>query len=493
MTDDLSFFTRLSTMARVLARNQTVLARERWSRDQLDAYQRRRLATLVAEASARSPFYKAHYGGSIGEREVELHRLPPVSKAAWMEAFDNVVVDRALRLADVEAHLTTIRGDRLYRGEYRIMASSGTTGRRGVYVWNQRDWLDLLGIIMRPTQALGIRPRVPRPRVALIGAPDAKHMTYRVGASMDAGVSCSLRLGVTQPLADIVAALQRFQPDVLSAYPSMAAMLAAEQRAGRLHISPRAISTSSELRTDEMTRAIREVWGVEPRNVYALTETGLAAWTCPEANALHACEDSCILESVDDDGREVPAGQPGSRLLVTSLLNHTQPVIRLEVSDQLTFAREPCACGRTLRVIEVMHGRADDILDLPCATGGRIALHPMHLRSPLAAVREVISYQITQRPRELDVQVVLAAPNANLPLRLAEQITAVLRARDVADFPVRVRAVEAIARASGAGKLKLVEVVRDAPQERPASLPAFVASATPPFAQRSTPVPSVPR
>jgi len=59
-----------------------------------------------------------------------------------MEAFDEVVVDRALRIAQVDAHLETIRDDRLYLGEYRVMASSGTTERRGVYVWNQRDWLE---------------------------------------------------------------------------------------------------------------------------------------------------------------------------------------------------------------------------------------------------------------------------------------------------------------------------------------------------------------
>ena len=132
------------------------------------------------------------------------------------------------------------------------------------------------------------------------------------------------------------------------------------------------------------------------------------------------------------------------------------------------FAREPCACGRTLRVIEVLHGRADDVLDLPGRTGGRVTLHPIHLRSPLAAIREVVGYQITQRPRELDIQVILSAPDPSLPSRLAERMTAVLRAHGVAEVPVRVRAVETIARAPG-GKLKLVEVVRDAPQERRAS------------------------
>lgn len=471
MDSQISLFTRLRTFAGALGRTPQVIARERWPRDQLEAYQRQRLGALVAHASTHSRFYKAHYGGSIGALEVELQRLPPLSKATWMGAFDDVVTDKALRLAEVETHLLTIRDDCLYLGEYRIMASSGTTGLRGVYAWNQRDWLDLLATITRPTRAVQLAPRLPRPRLALIGAPDAKHMTYRVGASLDAGVFRTLRLAATLPLPELVAALQRFQPHVLSAYPSIAALLAAEQRAGRLHISPRGVGTSSELRTEEMTRAIREAWGVEPMNAYALTETGLAAWTCPEANALHVCEDACILESVDDAGRPVPPGVAGSRLLVTSLLNHAQPVIRLEVSDQLTFAPEPCACGRTLRVLEVLHGRADDVLDLPGAAGGRVGLHAMHLHNPMAAVREVVGYKFTQRLSELDVQVILAAPDPALPARLAERVTAVLRAHGAADFPVRVRAVDAIARAPG-GKLKLVEVVREPPREQAVGLRA---------------------
>ena len=37
-----------------------------------------------------------------------------------------------------------------------------------------------------------------------------------------------------------------------------------------------------------------------------------------------------IVENVDEDGRPVPDGQPGARLLVSSLFNRTQPLIRLE-------------------------------------------------------------------------------------------------------------------------------------------------------------------
>jgi phenylacetate-coenzyme A ligase PaaK-like adenylate-forming protein len=127
-------------------------------------------------------------------------------------------------------------------------------------------------------------------------------------------------------------------------------------------------------------------------------------------------------------------------------------------------------------VIEVVHGRADDILDLPGNTGGRVTLHPIHLRRLLATVREVVSYQITQRPREIDIQVMLTTPDPGLPSRIAERILAVLRAHGVADIPVRVHPVETIARAPGTGKLKLIEVVRDAPLEASGAMASTSAS-----------------
>lgn len=461
MKDHVSYWTRLGTLGRALRLTRPTLARERWSRDQLEAYQRDRLGALVAHACSHSRFHRERYGGELAASEIELQRLPPVTKAEWMGAFDRIVADSRLRLADVEAELAATTTDRLYLEEYRLMASSGSTGRRAVYVWSRADWLQLLGVFMRPTRALGIGPRIPRTRLAIIGAPDAKHMTFRLGASIDAGVFRTLRLPATMPLKELGVELQRFRPQVLTAYPSVASLLAAEQLAGRLAISPREVCTTSELRTDEMTRFIREAWSVEPHNAYALTETGLAAWTCPEARRLHVCEDSCILEAIDDDGNPVPDGQPGSKLLVTSLLNRTQPVIRLEVSDQLTFAREPCVCGRSFRVIEELHGRADDVLELPGPDGQRTMLHPIHVRSPLAAMREVVGYQIVQRPDRLDIDVVLAAPDESVPGRLAERIGAALRAHDVVDFPVHVRAVDAITREPGVGKLKLVQVVRE--------------------------------
>ena len=66
------------------------------------------------------------------------------------------------------------------------------------------------------------------------------------------------------------------------------------------------------------------------------------ATACPKASSPTACahgihlpDDLCLVEIVDRDGRAVPPGQPGERILVTNLYNPALPLIRFEVTDEV--------------------------------------------------------------------------------------------------------------------------------------------------------------
>ena len=86
------------------------------------------------------------------------------------------------------------------------------------------------------------------------------------------------RFDATSPIEEIVAGLNEWRPENLICYASMGRVLAEEQLAGRLRISPRAVMCSSEVLTDEARRRIRLAFGAEPFNVYAATEpAGIAA------------------------------------------------------------------------------------------------------------------------------------------------------------------------------------------------------------------------
>src|SRR4029453_7379110 len=107
-------------------------------------------------------------------------------------------------------------------------------------------------------------------------------------------------------------------------------------------------------------------------------------------------EDACIYEVVDERNRPVPAGHQGDKVLVTNLSNRTQPFIRFEVTDLVTVSDEPCSCGRTFRRITSIEGRSDDVLELPGTAGATVRVHPIQLRSPLAAMPAVAQDHITE-------------------------------------------------------------------------------------------------
>lgn len=87
-----------------------------------------------------------------------------------MERFDELVTDRRIRLADAEAYLRN--GDpRRYLDRYVVLATSGSTGRRGVFVCDDRERIHAIAAINRSIAgATAGRTSKRPPRAALIAA-----------------------------------------------------------------------------------------------------------------------------------------------------------------------------------------------------------------------------------------------------------------------------------------------------------------------------------
>jgi putative adenylate-forming enzyme len=440
-----SYLQRVANARGALSRERELRARDGWTPEQLAGHQAQRLAALVRHAAAHSPLYRERFAGVDTAGPVELSSLPPVRKDELMERFDDWVCDRRLRREEVERHLAGLDGDELYLDRFRVMATGGTTGRRGLFVFDRPEWTELCALMLHGLRAQGVTPKLPRRRIATVLAPSAAHMTWRISASMDFGLHRNLRLSVTQPMDELVRELNAFRPDNLAAYPSMAALLAEEQLAGRLRIAPRHVSTSSEVCTPEMRERIHAAWGTEPHEVYGATD-GLWGFTCERHTGIHFAEDATIVEVEDE------------RILITNLFMRTQPIIRYEITDLVRLADEPCPCGRPSRLVAAIEGRSDDILHLP----GGVVLHPIHLRSPMARLEGVRQYQIVHRADGLHVRVVPRAGDVRGVVH--EAMSAALAKAGAGGVPVHVEVVEAIERdATGVGKLKLVRSEPEAP------------------------------
>jgi phenylacetate-CoA ligase len=452
---------RLADMAGAMRLARELIGHDTWSADELAAWQRRRLDALVRHAVASSPFYRERYAGLEPGDPVELSRLPVVDKATVMDRFDDLVCDRRLTLAAVEAHLDGLDRDALLLGRYRAMATGGSTGRKGVFVADRAEWRQYLAGFFRWNHYVGLRPRLPRRlRIASVAAARPLHMTYRMAASIDVGLYRVLRLEAATPPAVMVEALNRHQPEFLYAYGSVLGLLAAEQLDGRLRIAPRIVASSGETHTDELRDAIRAAWGSSSFELYAMTEAGILGSHCDRHTGVHLFEDQAIVEVVDERDRPVPAGQVGHKLLVTNLVTRTQPLVRYEVSDMVAVAGERCPCGRPFRLLAGIEGRNDDILHLPAAAGGTVAVHPLALRTALAGIPGLAQYKVVQDAAGLHVRAALrpdAVPVDTVQLvatRLADRLAAQGVARPAVDVELRDSLQD---ERDTAGKFKLIE------------------------------------
>ena len=158
----------------------------------------------------------------------------------------------------------------------------------------------------------------------------------------------------------------------------------------------------------------------------------------------------------------MPDGQPGARLLVTSLFNRTQPLIRLELADAVVLDPDRCPCGRTLRRIRSIHGRSDDVLELPGAGAATVAVHPLQF-AVVARDRDVVEFQVVQEGSRLRVLVVARGEAPTLEARLRGAVEQRLRELGGAEPVIQVERRTAVPRQPG-GKLQLIVADRSARQ-----------------------------
>jgi phenylacetate-CoA ligase len=211
-----------------------------------------------------------------------------------------------------------------------------------------------------------------------------------------------------------------------------------------LHISPRRVLAIAEPLLPEARTAIQAAWDVPVGSRYGMSE-GVFAGFCGHGS--HLPDDLCIFEAVDSAGRAVPDGQRSARVYVTNLYNLAMPLIRFEVTDEVTIVGGSCLCGSGFRRVDDPQGRLDDVFVYP----GGASIHPHVFRSALGGYPQILEYQVEQTERGAYVHVVA---DADLDTAgVAARIEGALRAAGLHQPDVTVTRVAALGRQSS-GKLK---------------------------------------
>jgi phenylacetate-CoA ligase len=449
---------------KVLALRHRLRQRDRWTRGQLEEHQGRALHRLREHAYAHSPFYGRFHRGFTDR---PLGELPVLTKEMVMEHFNEFVTDPTVRLADVEAHLAILSGgDELLGGRYRVASTSGSTGRRGLFLWEADEWATVLTSYNRSFDWAGVGAGLThRTRMAVVSSTTPWHQSARVGASVHSPWVPTLRLDSGDPLESIVERLNAFQPKVLVVYASMAHLLAEEQLAGRLRISPGFVFASSEVFTEQARRRVEEAWGEKPFEVYAATEPAGIASECEQHRGMHLFEDLVITEVVDENNKPVPPGTYGEKVLVTVLFSRTMPLIRYEMSDSVRPASSPhCPCGRPFALIDGIQGREEDVLRFPARSGGKVSVQPIVFHRVMDAV-PAGGWQVAQGPEGLTV-LLSGVRGGFADAALIDSLQRELEAQGAIVPPVKVSRVPDIPRTT-VGKAPLIKAEVPGPRRKP--------------------------
>ena len=365
--------------------------------------QETRFAALVRSARARSRYYERLYRGLPADRVVQ-GDLPPVAKPELMGSFDDWVTSPSVTRAGVEAFIADpARIGALYLGRYFVCTTSGMTGLPGLFLhdpgacavyqaftyrvglaWlSSRQWLDMARLRDRWAAVVGT------------GGHFAAGGWMEYQRRRNAWVRHRYRvISVQQPLAEVVAGLNAFDPAVLIGYPSALELLAGEQAAGRLRVRPVLVELAGESVGEDGRARIAAGLGGALHDDYSASECMVMAFDC-EQGWLHVNSDWVILEPVDADYRPTPLGEPSHTVLLTNLANRVQPIIRYDLGDTIVTRPEPCPCGSPLPAIRV-EGRRDDVLRLRSTNGRMVSILPLAIGPVLDQTPGVHRSQLVQ-------------------------------------------------------------------------------------------------
>ncbi|MGD1012651.1 MAG: hypothetical protein ABR925_09005 [Acidimicrobiales bacterium] len=376
--------------------------RLRWARARIDDERQRLLRELLSHAIEHSSFHRGRLSGIDVDTftEADLVSLPSMTKDDLMANFDEIITDPRLNREVVESHIESLKSDAYLLSEFRAFSTGGSSGGRGVFIYNWDEWITLLSIANRwlVQRASDVDRKSDFVGVSIFAA-GAVHTSGAMQDFFQDDHKRDIRLSAASPIGTIVAHLNDVQPDGVMTYPSTLKALCERARSGELRIAPREIQTCGELLPPSLRADTLELWGTPIYDYWGTTE-GVYAFPCQLNTDKHLPDDVVIVEAVDANGAPIVPGEVAAKMLVTRLYNKTQPLIRYEIADSVTMRTDPCPCGSAYSRIGDLRGRLSDAFTY---ANGAVLSFISELFDPLERHRAVIDYQVTQTANGVDV------------------------------------------------------------------------------------------
>lgn len=245
----------------------------------------------------------------------------------------------------------------------RIHASSGTTGKRKVLCYTQKDIEDWAHFFARCYEMAGLTSE-DRVQIAVGYGVWTAGVGFQLGCERFGTMAIPAGPGNMDMQCEF---LIDFQTTAMCCTASMGLLMAEEvnRRGIKNKINLKKMIFGSERSSDAMRKRIGDLLGLEHMfDIPGMTElygpgTGL---DCIHHAGIHYWADYYILEILDPETlKPVPAGETGE-MVVTTLKKEAVPLIRYRTRDLTRLISGECACGSVLPRHDQLLGRSDDMI-----------------------------------------------------------------------------------------------------------------------------------
>jgi phenylacetate-CoA ligase len=227
--------------------------------------------------------------------------------------------------------------------------------------------------------------------------------------------------------------INRVKPNVIICVPSFILKLVEYAKQHNIDYKnssiQKAICIGEPIRNEDFTlntlgKKITENWNLQLFSTYASSEMAAAFTECEHGVGAHLQPDLLYIELVDENGKEVKAGEAGE-LVITTLGVEAMPLLRFKTGDICKIQYEKCKCGRTSPRLSPILGRKKQMIKYKGTT-----IYPHALYEILDVLDEVKNYQIEVFTNEIGTDELLVhIGSANPSEKLEKEIKDFFRAK----------------------------------------------------------------
>ena len=262
--------------------------------------------------------------------------------------------------------------------------------------------------------------------------------------------------------------MQDFGTTLLACTPSYSLQIAEEADAEGMDLKKLKLRVGyfgAEPWTEAMRKQIEQRLPLKAIDIYGLSEVmgpGVSS-ECLEQNGLHVFEDHYYPEIIDPaTGKVLGPGEKGE-LVFTCLTKRSTPLLRYRTRDISLLSEDPCPCGRTIRRMQRVTGRTDDMLIIR-----GVNVFPSQIEHLLMKVEGVEPHYVivvdkTGALDELEIKVEVSESLFSDEIKKLESLRKRIHeeVRSVLGITAKITLVEPRTIERGLGKAKRVIDVRD--------------------------------